>query len=227
MNMFFVRGCLIVTAALCGLYVGVHLQRGRKHSYINLTSNNIEPQRTTFFSAESLVFDRRVTVPLALHRKYLAEYSTAIDGWFNYEVLYVIWTLTQFQYDDLHLIGAIGEIGVHHGKLTCYLYLMRRYEEQILFAVDVFEKQALNKDNSGLGRKDIFLNNVKTYADLSSSQLLIYSGSSLDLNPSFSKDKNAVSWWHSEILEQQGIQIISVSYQFKTIRQHGISFFLV
>ena len=152
----------------------------------------------------------RIQLPVQLFTQYLQEYRTQIDGWFSREVLYVIWIVAQYQYDHLHLSGSIGEIGVHHGKFTCFLYLMRRYREQKLFAVDVFDNQALNKDESGRGEKEFFLNNVRKYADLHRNELALYAGSSADLNPTFSTNRSAMQWWKNEAVGPRGLQLVSV-----------------
>ena len=161
-------------------------------------------------------------MPRRLHLKYLDEYQRKVDGWINHEILYFVWILSQYQYETLKTFGAIGEIGVHNGKFTCYLYLMRRYEEQKLFAVDVFDNQVLNKDGSGRGQKDIFLRHVGIYAHVLPEQLTMYAGSSLDLNPIFSKDNRAIQWWIDSVVGNQGIQIISVRLVFFFQRQSTI-----
>lgn len=55
--------------------------------------------------------------------------------------------------------GAVGEIGVHHGKLFILLRL-NAAEGESSFAVDVFQNQHLNTDRSGSGDQDIFLRNI-------------------------------------------------------------------
>lgn len=134
--------------------------------------------------------------------RYINEYSTKMEGWF----LYAIWVFSQYQYDHLNLFGGIGEIGVHHGELTCYLYLLRRYQEQNLFAVDIFDNQTLNK------QKGLFLKHIREYSQVFENELAIYVGSSLDLNPVFSTDKKAISWWQSQVVGERGLQLVSVSF---------------
>ena len=203
----------VVIAFLFGIFVGLILRRYQQlparpspSSYDHL-NNHIRFDR-------SVQMINRVQMPRRLHLKYLDEYQRKVDGWINHEILYFVWILSQFQYEKLKTFGAIGEIGVHHGKFTCYLYLMRRYEEQKLFAVDVFDNQLLNKDGSGYGQKDIFLRHVGIYAHVLPEQLAMYAGSSLDLNPVFSKDDRAIDWWTDTVVGTQGVQIISVSSMF-------------
>ena len=55
-----------------------------------------------------------------------------------------------------HLIeGAIGEIGVHHGKFFVGLAHLAMNHEK-LWACDVFEDQALNMGGSGFGDRACF-----------------------------------------------------------------------
>lgn len=61
---------------------------------------------------------------------------------------------------NIGVSGAVGEIGVHHGKLFILLFLLRSKGEKA-FAVDVFDMQSLNLDNSGHGNQDKFLRNVQ------------------------------------------------------------------
>lgn len=157
------------------------------------------------------VIKNSIHISSSIHLKYLQEYDTTIDGWFSREILYALWVISQYQYDTLNIYGGIGEIGVHHGKLTSYMYLLRRYQEQTLFAVDVFDNQALNKDGSGRGQKDMFLKHIRNYAQVSSNEVAMYAGSSLDLNPIFSQDDSAVRLWNEEIVGERGLQLVSVS----------------
>jgi hypothetical protein len=151
-----------------------------------------------------------IEIPGHLFMQYLQEYQTQIDGWFSREVLYATWIFVNYQYQHLNIVGGIGEIGVHHGKFTCFLYLLRRSREQKLFAIDVFDNQALNKDGSGRGQKDIFLNNIRKYADIHRIEVAMYAGSSLDLNPYLSNQRNHALWWHTDVVGTRGLQLISV-----------------
>lgn len=51
-------------------------------------------------------------------------------------------------------IGAVVEIGVHHGKSI--RVLARLMPEASLYAIDVFERQEANIDGSGAGDREIF-----------------------------------------------------------------------
>jgi hypothetical protein len=78
--------------------------------------------------------------------------------------------------------GAVGEIGVHHGKLFILLWLNAAPGERA-FALDVFENQQLNIDNSGEGDREIFLRNVTRWCGGIDGIRLI-AKSSLDVRPS-------------------------------------------
>jgi hypothetical protein len=64
--------------------------------------------------------------------------------------------------------GAVGEIGVHHGKLFVLLDLLRRPGEASV-AIDLFEEQHLNVDHSGQGDRQIFEANLARYSGGASS----------------------------------------------------------
>jgi hypothetical protein len=77
--------------------------------------------------------------------------------------------------------GAVGEIGVHHGKLFILLHLLADRCEQS-FAIDVFENQHLNVDGSGRGDRDKFLNNMRQWCG-PDARVSIICKSSLDVTP--------------------------------------------
>jgi len=72
--------------------------------------------------------------------------------------------------------GNVGEIGVHHGKLFLLLCLMRRGGETAV-AVDVFEDQQANIDNSGCGSRQALLQNLDTHAGGREGVVLLQSSS--------------------------------------------------
>jgi hypothetical protein len=77
--------------------------------------------------------------------------------------------------------GAVGEIGVHHGKLFVLLCLASAPDERA-FVVDVFEDQALNVDQSGLGDRHILENNLNRWCG-STNRVTVITKSSLDVKP--------------------------------------------
>ncbi len=60
--------------------------------------------------------------------------------------------------------GNVAEIGIHHGKF--FLVLKNLCEsDEIAIAIDVFEDQSLNVDQSGRGDKAVFESNIFGYSD--------------------------------------------------------------
>jgi len=82
--------------------------------------------------------------------------------------------------DLLGVSGDIGEIGVHHGLFFVGLAHLARTSDK-LWAFDVFEKQVLNVDGSGLGSLNAFLN-ACTSNGIKEEYLNIVQGSSTDLS---------------------------------------------
>lgn len=199
----------VVCALIIGLIVGMSLNRLIGSHSNQMTWFNDESER---YPESRSILRNNIDKGSEIYLKYLREYAGAVDGWIHREIFYAVWVINRYQTEQLNLFGGIGEIGVHHGKFTCFLYLLRRYEEQTLFAVDVFDNQALNKDGSGRGQKEIFLKNVRDYSQLNENQLAIYSGSSLDLNPVFSTNTIAINWWKENVVGKRGLQLVSVSF---------------
>ncbi|CAM2726566.1 unnamed protein product [Rotaria socialis] len=157
-----------------------------------------------------------------LYLRYLTEYGS-IPGWVNYGIFYVLWVIIRFQYEELHINdGAIGEIGVHAGKLTSYLYLLRHLnKKQKLFAIDVFGKKELNIDKSGDGDRKVFLSYIQRYANVTADEVNIYEGSSLDLNSDFSKNLEAQRWWQTTIKRDRGCQLVSIDGGHTTLTTYS------
>jgi Methyltransferase domain len=82
-----------------------------------------------------------------------------VEGWFMPHAMYSVLILMRLQL-MAGVGGAIGEIGVHYGKLTSFLAYFAREDDinrRQLFAADLFEgMQELNVDNSGSGNRDKF-----------------------------------------------------------------------
>jgi hypothetical protein len=65
----------------------------------------------------------------------------------------------------------VAEIGVHHGQFFIGLNLLKRASERAV-AIDVFEDQQLNIDNSGKGDIEIFRRNVRRWSSLDGVEML-------------------------------------------------------
>ncbi|MCW0234839.1 MAG: class I SAM-dependent methyltransferase [Ferrovibrio sp.] len=111
---------------------------------------------------------------------YLKRGYRRIGGWlFPYSARFID-SLLDLQLES-GVQGAVGEIGVHHGKLFLLLALGRRPGESA-FAIDVFDDQHLNLDRSGAGDRDIFLANARRWLE-PANRLDILQRSSLDVRP--------------------------------------------
>lgn len=88
---------------------------------------------------------------------YIRKHSPGISGWLARESAEVISHLALTQV-AAGLVGGVGEIGIHHGKLFLLLYLSLQDDERA-FALDVFEEQQYNVDASGHGDRAAFLRN--------------------------------------------------------------------
>lgn len=87
----------------------------------------------------------------------------SVKGWCNREIYGLIRVLNDIQLEK-NIQGTIGEIGVYHGKFFIGMHLLRRESETTL-AVDIFDKQELNIDASGVGASEsIFRKNLAQHA---------------------------------------------------------------
>ena len=84
-----------------------------------------------------------------------------MQGWLEPLAMHGIVALSALQVDH-HIVGAIGEIGVHHGRLFILLHLLAQSSECSV-AWDLFENQAENQDHSGLGDREKFVANLQSH----------------------------------------------------------------
>lgn len=103
----------------------------------------------------------------------------AVEGWLRPEVLTILSVLDSIQ-ESSGVAGAVAEIGVHHGRLFVGLNLLRRTDEHSV-AIDVFDDQQYNVDNSGKGNLQIFSRNVGRWSSLDGVE--ISQGDSTRLDP--------------------------------------------
>ena len=85
-----------------------------------------------------------------------------IDGWLSNTTALISHSLIRFQ-SELNVKGNICEIGVHHGRYFIALLTSINMDE-LGVAVDLFENQSENIDNSGRGDSAIFLANVERFS---------------------------------------------------------------
>jgi len=83
-----------------------------------------------------------------------------VEGWLGdrmWQIINVIGTIL----DTNGVHGNIAEFGVHHGLFLFLLNILRN-ENEVCFAIDVFDEQSLNVDCSGRGSLSVFLSHVET-----------------------------------------------------------------
>lgn len=81
-----------------------------------------------------------------------------VEGWLRPDAIPILLTIADEQ-ERRDIRGGVAEIGVHHGKLLLLLALLARPEEGVV-AVDLFERQHLNRDSSGRGDLGILRANL-------------------------------------------------------------------
>ena len=84
-----------------------------------------------------------------------------VEGWVTDGALSAVTHFSAFQ-RSRDINGHVCEIGVHHGRYAIALSLLRRLGEKTL-AIDVFERQDLNVDQSGKGDYNVFSRNVERW----------------------------------------------------------------
>lgn len=82
-----------------------------------------------------------------------------VEGWCDVELFAVFDLLNSVGFNQA---GGVAEIGVHHGKFFLLLNALTHPKDRS-FAVDVFDRQDLNIDGSGLGSQEIFRRNLESY----------------------------------------------------------------
>lgn len=110
-------------------------------------------------------------------KRYISRGRFYVDGWLHSEAALTIAALTARQ-RALGMTGGIAEIGVHHGKLFILLYLLSQGAEKAV-AIDLFEDQHLNIDQSGSGDLARFRRNLERHAD--SRRLVLHKCNSMEL----------------------------------------------
>jgi hypothetical protein len=96
-------------------------------------------------------------------QRYLDRGLTAVQGWLDPHSARIIAMLGEYQTTE-RVSGAVGEIGVHHGKLFILLDLLKTNDE-VSFAVDLFDEQELNVDQSGFGDLARLRANLEAHSD--------------------------------------------------------------
>jgi hypothetical protein len=82
------------------------------------------------------------------------------EGWIQHEALVLMAFLSQ-QQRRAGITGAVGEIGVHHGRFTAAIFGTSRVDEP-MWAADLFGDQSENIDKSGYGSLEAFERNLES-----------------------------------------------------------------
>lgn len=104
-----------------------------------------------------------------------------INGWNSHGAFQALRLIDAFQ--KSHKIkGSMCEIGVHHGQFFVAMALgIQLSQLECCIAIDVFDKQELNVDDSGCGDIRLFAKNLRKY-DIKS-KVTVISKSSLEVRP--------------------------------------------
>lgn len=92
---------------------------------------------------------------------FMREDFEKIEGWCSGH-LFDYCSVIDAHHQQQGVKGGVAEIGVHHGKFFILLNWLAHEGEQS-YAVDIFDAQELNIDNSGCGSLDAFKDNLAQY----------------------------------------------------------------
>jgi Methyltransferase domain len=153
------------------------MSAGRKTGLIAGMTTTMQALSAPFAEAPTATQHRFPPSKLAA---YLRRGCRDVEGWLTPLSAKVVAFLLQ-QQTKTGFVGAVGEIGVHHGKLFLVEYLSTRADEAA-FAIDLFEQKQLNVDHSGKGDRERFLDNVRVYAG-STDGLVVIGADSRQVTP--------------------------------------------
>ena len=118
--------------------------------------------------------------------RYISRDMRRVEGWLNPLTAQIVAEIGLSQTES-GVTGAVGEIGVHHGKFWFVLDHLATPDE-MRFAIDVFDMQELNIDRSGKGDLARFKENRKRYG-AGVGHIEIIQASSLSIAPDAFLDK--------------------------------------
>src|SRR5580698_4214552 len=96
--------------------------------------------------------------------------SADVEGWLHVTTGAAMAETLWIQ-ERLGITGNVAEIGIHHGRSFIALALGMRANE-IAFAIDLFEKQHLNIDYSGMGDRAKFLRNLSRFSPATKAEII-------------------------------------------------------
>jgi hypothetical protein len=83
-----------------------------------------------------------------------------VEGWLGDRMWQIVNIIGTIQ-DASGVQGNIAEFGVHHGLFLFLLNILRN-DDELCFAIDVYDEQHLNVDSSGRGSLSMFLSHIET-----------------------------------------------------------------
>jgi Methyltransferase domain len=105
-----------------------------------------------------------------------------IEGWVGDRVWMICDFIKQDQ-DRNNIAGDVAEIGVHHGKLFFLIAGIAGLESNLI-AIDLFENQEKNIDQSGSGSKERFTDHLNSHFSNLAPRMRIHAKDSMDLSMS-------------------------------------------
>ena len=131
------------------------------HSSRDTSATKIDCQPHLGGQGGRIVADNSIRFTEQSMVKYLVE-KQKIAGWLDDIDIYLMGYLSRVQH-ELNITGSVGEIGVHHGKVTIPIALFAAKSERI-WAADLFEhNQKENVDRSGGGNEQKFIAHLEEY----------------------------------------------------------------
>ena len=109
--------------------------------------------------------------------KYL---NTGFQNVYGFCPEYTIFMLDFLQSLDFNKNYGVMEIGIHHGQFFIALNNTVINPAFKSVAIDIFDRQDLNIDNSGEGIKEIFIDNLAKYDRYAGENVIIVEGDSTD-----------------------------------------------
>ena len=117
----------------------------------------------------------------------------SMGGWFSWVDFYIFKCLLDYQ-SSMNFTGGLCEIGVHHGKSFIPIVLFSN--GSLCHAIDVFEHQHLNLDNSGSGNYSIFKRNLSRF-HIHLDSIRIHKKQSTDVHPEdLTLECNSIRFFH-------------------------------
>lgn len=99
-----------------------------------------------------------------------------VQGWYS-EYMFIFLDIAHSL--PINKKGGVCEIGIHHGRLFMLLNQFTEANEKS-YAIDIFDNQHLNLDNSGCGNLEIFKDNLTKYDRHQGKNTVIIQGDSTD-----------------------------------------------